>query len=81
MEDVGVIGIPHPTNGEVPRAYVVPKNKNDFNEKQLQEYVASKVAKYKQLAGGVRVLEAIPRNPTGKILRRQLKEDYLAKGI
>lgn len=81
VEDVGVIGIPHPNHGEVPRAYVVPKNKNKFNSKELEDYVASKVAKYKQLAGGVHVMETIPRNPSGKILRRQLKQSYLDEGI
>lgn len=81
VRDVGVIGIPHPTHGEVPRAYVVPKTKDKLNAEKLQEYVASKAAKYKQLAGGVQVLESIPRNPTGKILRRKLKELFLEKGI
>lgn len=59
----------------------MPKNKNKINIKQIQEYVASKVAKYKQLAGGVQIMEAIPRNPSGKILRRELKQQYLEKGI
>lgn len=81
VEDVGVIGIPHPSHGEVPRAYIVPKSKEKFNVRELQNYVAEKVAKYKQLAGGVQVLEAIPRNPSGKILRRQLKQQFLEKGI
>lgn len=80
IEDVGVIGIPHPTEGEVPRAFIVPKaKKRSFNTKQLQEYVASKVAKYKQLSGGVEVIDVVPRNPSGKILRRILKQRYLEK--
>lgn len=79
--DVGVIGIPHPAYGEVPRAYVVPKNKTAFDIKHLQDYVTSKVAKYKQLAGGVQLTDCIPRNPSGKILRRELKQQYLEKGI
>lgn len=81
VQDVGVIGIPHPSCGEVPRAYIVPKNKEQFRVNELQNYVAEKVAKYKQLAGGVQLLEAIPRNPSGKILRRQLKQEFLEKGI
>lgn len=80
-EDVGVIGIPHSTQGEAPRAFIVPKNKKNFNAKQLQDYVASKVAKYKQLVGGVEIIENIPRNPSGKILRRHLKQRYLEKNV
>lgn len=79
VQDVGVFGIPHPTNGEVPRAYIVPKNKITFNIQQFQEYVASKVAKYKHLDGGVEIVTEIPRNPSGKILRKQLKQQFLEK--
>lgn len=81
VADVGVIGIPHASHGEVPRAYIVPKSGDSINVKELQDYVATKVAKYKQLAGGVQIIKSIPRNPSGKILRRQLKQQFLEKGI
>ncbi|KAJ8955211.1 hypothetical protein NQ317_001035 [Molorchus minor] len=66
VEDVAVIGVPHPTYGEVPRAYT----------EELIKYVAKKVAKYKQLKGGVKIINEIPKNASGKILRRQLKLKY-----
>ncbi|CAH1997337.1 unnamed protein product [Acanthoscelides obtectus] len=73
VEDAAVIGIPHPTDGEVPRAYVVPKKGKTVDPEAVKSYVAGKVAKYKQLKGGVSVVGEIPKNPTGKILRRKLK--------
>nr|CAH7765010.1 unnamed protein product [Callosobruchus chinensis] len=73
VEDAAVIGIPHPINGEAPRAYVVPKKGKTVVPEAIQSYVADKVAKYKQLSGGVAVVQEIPKNPTGKILRRKLK--------
>nr|CAH7765011.1 unnamed protein product [Callosobruchus chinensis] len=73
VEEAAVIGIPHPTNGEAPRAYVVPKTGKTITPKNVQDYVADKVAKYKQLSGGVAVVQDIPKNPSGKILRRTLK--------
>ncbi|XP_057661159.1 uncharacterized protein LOC130896841 [Diorhabda carinulata] len=79
VADVAVIGIPHPTNGEVPRAFVVPKNENSTNLDEIQQYVANKVAKYKRLEGGIEIVKNIPRNPSGKILRRQLKIEYVEK--
>lgn len=72
IADAAVIGIPHPTAGESPRAYVVSKN-GALTEKEVKEFVAKKVAEYKRLEGGVEFIEAIPKNATGKILRRELK--------
>lgn len=70
-----VIGIPHKNSGELPRAYVVRKN-NNVTEKDIKDYVAKKVAEYKRLDGGVEFIEAIPKNATGKILRRELKKKF-----
>ena len=42
----------------------------DVNENLFSERVIS----YKRLRGGIHFIDAIPRNPTGKILRRNLKE-------
>lgn len=70
-----VIGIPHKNSGELPRAYVVKKNEN-VTEKDIKDYVAKKVAEYKRLEGGVEFIEAIPKNATGKILRRELKKKF-----
>ena len=70
-----VIGVPHSTAGEAPRAYIVKKNPN-ITEKEVQEFVAKKCASYKRLEGGVEFIDAIPKNPTGKILRRELKSRF-----
>lgn len=75
VNDVGVIGIPDKRCGEKPIAFVVPKKLREFSESDLKTFVATKVAPYKQLADVVFV-ESIPRNPSGKILRRILKENY-----
>lgn len=79
VADAAVIGIPHPTSGEVPRAYIVPKNESGTNIDEIQQYVADKVARYKRLEGGIEIVKSIPRNPTGKILRRKLKIEYVDK--
>lgn len=75
--DCGVVGKPDPRFGEVPVAFVVA-GENKPSAKDLQDYVASKVAEYKQI-GEVIFIESIPKNLTGKILRRSLKE-MLTKG-
>ncbi|KAG5672098.1 hypothetical protein PVAND_002253 [Polypedilum vanderplanki] len=75
--DAAVIGIPNAATGELPRAYIVPTSNSKINEKIVKDYVAQKVAEYKRLEGGVEIVDSIPKNATGKILRRQLKEKYL----
>lgn len=78
IADAAVIGIPNHNAGELPRAYVVKKNPN-VTEKDIKDYVAKKVAEYKRLEGGVEFIDAIPKNATGKILRRELKKDFESK--
>lgn len=73
ITDAGVIGIPHPKYGEVPRAFVVRKSGATITEQEIEQYVVKKAAEYKRLLGGVQFIEAIPKSATGKILRRQLK--------
>ncbi|OBT43643.1 hypothetical protein VE00_05241 [Pseudogymnoascus sp. WSF 3629] len=70
---------------EVPRAYIVTENPSkpiDINE--LQRWFNSRVASHKKLRGGVELIEQIPKNASGKILRKILKEkarlDFAAKG-
>lgn len=74
--DAAVIGIPDRGAGELPRAYVVSKNPS-LTEKEVKDYVAEKVSEYKRLEGGVEFLQVIPKNATGKIMRKELKEQYI----
>ncbi|KAM0466777.1 hypothetical protein ACHAPV_000285 [Trichoderma viride] len=72
--DAGVIATQR-GDEEVPMAYVVlvPDAKGKVSETELVDYVAKKVASHKRLRGGVAFTDVIPRNPTGKILRRELR--------
>jgi len=73
--DAAVIGIPHDEIGELPRAYIVRKS-NDLTEDEVKEFVRSKLAHFKQLKGGVQFVDSIPKAPSGKILRRVLRQQY-----
>uniref|UniRef100_V5GTJ7 Luciferin 4-monooxygenase n=1 Tax=Anoplophora glabripennis TaxID=217634 RepID=V5GTJ7_ANOGL len=79
VDDAAVIGVAHDSYGELPRAYVVPKKGEILKAAELAEYVAEKVASYKQLKGGIEIVDSIPKNSAGKILRRQLKLAYERK--
>jgi len=70
--DVAVVGVPDERSGELPRAYVIRKNRN-VSEQSIMDYVADRVASHKKLGAGVMFVESLPKNQTGKILRRELK--------
>ena len=70
VADAAVIGRPDERDGETPVAYVVARGRLDPEE--LKNWVAQKVGEYKQL-GDVVFCEAIPKSPSGKILRRALR--------
>ncbi|KYM95989.1 PREDICTED: 4-coumarate--CoA ligase [Cyphomyrmex costatus] len=72
IQDVAVVGVTHENYGEIPKAFVVPKSGVKINENELKEFVAKRVAKYKQL-GYIQVIESIPKSVSGKILRRELQ--------
>ncbi len=77
IQDAAVIGAPHPDFGEVPVAYVVLRPGSSLSPEAIVAYAAEGVAKYKRLARVV-TTTAIPRSPSGKILRRVLKENLCA---
>jgi len=63
---------------EVPRAYIVPAEGVKGDEQlatEIKKYVSENLANYKQLRGGVKFVDVIPKSAAGKILRRVLKED------
>jgi acyl-CoA synthetase (AMP-forming)/AMP-acid ligase II len=72
IQDAAVVGERHPEFGEVPVAHVVLKKGSSLSAEAIIEYAAVGLAKYKRLARVVFV-ESIPRSPSGKILRRLLK--------
>lgn len=76
--DAAVVGMPDEEAGEVPTGFVVLRPKRDASEEQLLAFVNGKLASHKKLASVV-FLSAIPKIPAGKILRRELKEQELAR--
>ncbi|OBT91665.1 hypothetical protein VE01_10320 [Pseudogymnoascus verrucosus] len=79
--DCAVIGIYNKELAtEVPRAYVVTENPlKPLDIQELQRWFSSRVANHKKLRGGIRLVEQIPKNSSGKILRKDLKAMALAE--
>ncbi|EXJ94481.1 hypothetical protein A1O1_02877 [Capronia coronata CBS 617.96] len=76
VNDCAVVGVESEALGtEVPRAYVVPKEGAlPEDADAIAQWLANRVANHKKLRGGVIFVDEIPKNASGKILRRILKE-------
>jgi len=77
--DAAVIGVKHRVDPEVehPRAYVVKRpvpESASLDEHAVKKWCGEKLAKYKELTGGVKFVESIPKNASGKILKRVLRD-------
>lgn len=85
MSDCVVIGVPSDREGEVPKAFIV-KDSKACGEKSDDEIIAAvkrhveeAKSSHKWLKGGVEFLEEVPKSPSGKILRRMLRDKEKSK--
>ncbi|KAI2473128.1 acetyl-CoA synthetase-like protein [Annulohypoxylon bovei var. microspora] len=79
ISDVAVVGVTI-KGEEAPRAYVVANPEVKQTEQEIAKWMESRVVKYKWLRGGVKFVDSIPKNPSGKILRKILR-DQAAKEV
>ncbi|RFU63553.1 fatty acid--CoA ligase family protein [Peribacillus saganii] len=73
--EAAVIGVPDPNQGETVHCFVVKKN-DLLTEAELKAFCSEHLAKYK-LPSQIDFLEELPKNTTGKILRRSLRSQIL----
>jgi fatty-acyl-CoA synthase len=73
VDDVAVIGVPHPRWVETPLAFVVAAEGAVVDEAELIDHCRSRLAGYKKPSGVV-VVDELPRNAAGKVLKRRLRE-------
>ncbi|KAM7361561.1 luciferin 4-monooxygenase isoform 1-T2 [Cochliomyia hominivorax] len=80
IKDAAVIGKPDEEAGELPMAFVVKQANVQLSEQDVIDFVAERASPAKKLRGGVMFVDEIPKNPSGKILRRVLR-DMLKKKL
>ncbi|KAI5456050.1 hypothetical protein BGZ63DRAFT_367946 [Mariannaea sp. PMI_226] len=83
VADCAVIPVPDDRSGEVPKALVVLRKDAAVGrttaERQLLDWVSQHKSKHKHLRGGVEFIPEIPKSPSGKILRRFLRDREKAR--
>ena len=73
IKDVAVVGKQDKVLGETVAAFIVPEKETQIPEDDILKYCADKLANYK-IPATIIFIDEIPRTPTGKILKRDLRE-------
>lgn len=74
INDAAVIGKVDQDSGEIPKAYVVKSLDSNLSESDVIDFISGKVATYKEIRE-VEFIDSVPKNPSGKILRRVLRDN------
>jgi fatty-acyl-CoA synthase len=69
--EAAVIGVPDDAYGQRLRCFLVVRDGATLGEQDVKEYVRLRLSRFK-VPRDIRFVEALPRNPTGKILKREL---------
>lgn len=71
-----VVGIPDEKSGEVPVAFIEKAEDEEVDMKKLRVYLKERLANFK-VPRDIRIIDELPKNATGKVLKRILKESLL----
>jgi len=75
VAECAVVGIPHPKWEERPLLLVVLKEGHSLTPEAMQDYLADKIVKW-WMPDEVLFVDELPHTSTGKLLKRQLRDDY-----
>jgi long-chain acyl-CoA synthetase len=78
VAECAVIGVPDKQRGEVPKAFIILKEGMAATEKEFKRFCHEKIAMYKN-PKYFEIRDSLPKTPTGKVLKKVLREEELSK--
>jgi len=75
--EVAVYGVPDAIKGEIVKANIVCKTNSQITESEITEFCSQRMAKYK-VPHQIQFVNSLPKNPTGKVMKRFLREQEFA---
>jgi acyl-CoA synthetase (AMP-forming)/AMP-acid ligase II len=79
VQEASVIGVPSEAWGETPVAFVVLREGSEASADALREWANSRLGKTQRL-NAVEIVNALPRSAIGKVLKRELRDEWIASG-
>ena len=80
IKELAVIGVESSKWGETPVAIIVAKENIEINCDEVKQWLNEKLGKQQRVAKVI-LTDSLPRNPAGKILKRQLRKSYTDLGL
>ncbi len=77
VAEVAIYGVPDSIKGEIVKANIVVKNGHTITEQEIIEFCSRQIASYK-IPQAINFVNNLPKNPTGKVMKRFLREAELA---
>jgi len=75
ISDVAVVAAPSEQWGETPVAFVVCKDSHEIKSEEVRQWANQQLGKAQRISE-VRIIDSLPRSPIGKILKRELRDQY-----
>ena len=76
VAEAAIVGVPHPVFGEVPVAFIVPMPGGRIDPEKVRDFCRKRLADYK-VPVAVRLTDRLPRNPGGKVVKKQLRRQWM----
>ena len=76
VAEVAIIGVPNDKWGEVGMAIIVRKPGQQLDQRQIIDHCVTRLAKFK-VPASVTFIDVLPRNATGKVLKRELRTEFI----
>ncbi|EFA00290.1 uncharacterized protein LOC658566 [Tribolium castaneum] len=77
VKEAAVFGVPSGDDGEIPAACIVLKDGAKATKEEIKKFMDENVSDRERLRGGIKFVTSLPKTPTGKFIRKEIKNSYI----